>query len=130
MVHTYKMAEVVDEGIENALNLVVLTTERSGNMKKKLKQTIYEAVSTLRNLFVKLKNNFDVKSSKISELEAEVSKVKTELQRVTTDKAEKVHEEPSVITSQEPAGPRLHGAPSVIPRQEPTGPRFWEGVRL
>jgi len=45
----------VDEGIENALNLVVLTTERSGNMKKDFKQTIFEILSTLTNLFVKLK---------------------------------------------------------------------------
>jgi SMC interacting uncharacterized protein involved in chromosome segregation len=66
-------------------------------MKKELKQTIYETVSTLRNLFVKLKNNCDVKSSKICELEAEVSKVKTELQRVKRDNAEKGHGEPSVI---------------------------------
>ena len=72
----------MEEGIENALNLVVLTTDKSGDMKKELKQTIYETVSTTRNLFVKLKNNCDVKSSKICELEAEVSKVKTELQRV------------------------------------------------
>jgi capsule polysaccharide export protein KpsE/RkpR len=42
----------------------------------------------LRNLFVKLKNNCDVKSSKISVLEAELTKAKTELQRLT-DKAER-----------------------------------------
>jgi hypothetical protein len=95
-----KMAEELEKGIENALNLVVLTTDRSGNMKKELKQTIYETVSTLRNLFVKLKNNCVVKSSKICELEDEVSKVKTELQRVKRDKAENGHEETSVISSQ------------------------------
>ena len=71
------MADEVDDGIENALNLVVLKKERSGNIKKDLKQTIFETVSTLRNLFVKLKNNCEVKSSKISELEAEVTKAKT-----------------------------------------------------
>ena len=49
------MADEVDDGIENALNLVVLKKERSGNIKKDLKQTIFETVSTLRNLFVKLK---------------------------------------------------------------------------
>jgi archaellum component FlaC len=98
------MAEELDDGIENALNLVVLTTDRSGNMKKESKQTIYETVSSLRNLFVKLKNNCDVKSSKICELEAEVSKVKTELQRVKRDKDEKGHVERSFIPSQEPAG--------------------------
>jgi hypothetical protein len=51
------MADEVEEGIENALNLVVLTTERSGNMKKDLKQTMFETVSTPRNLFVKPKKN-------------------------------------------------------------------------
>jgi hypothetical protein len=34
---------------------------------------------------------------------------------------------PSVIPSQEPAGPREHGASSVIPRQEPAGLRVREG---
>jgi expansin (peptidoglycan-binding protein) len=80
---TVKMADEVNEGIENALNLVVLTIERSGNMKKDLKQTIFETVSTLRNLFVKMKNNCEVNSSKISELKAKVAKAKTELQRFT-----------------------------------------------
>jgi len=78
------MADEADEGIENALSLVVLTTERSGNMKKDSRQTIFETVITLRNLFIKLKNNCDEKSSKTSEVEAEVTKVKTELQRLTS----------------------------------------------
>jgi hypothetical protein len=47
------MAEVVGEQIENALNLIVSTTEQSGNMKKELKKTIFETVSTLKTLFVK-----------------------------------------------------------------------------
>ena len=53
--HPSKMLDEVGEGKKNALNLVVTTTERSGNMKKELKETIFERVSTLRNLFVKLK---------------------------------------------------------------------------
>jgi len=121
------MADEVDEGIENALNLVVLTTESSGNMKKDLKQTIFETVSTLRNLFVKLKNNCEVKSSKIIELEAEVTKEKTEIQRFT-NKALKVQGAPSVIPCQEPAGPRVHAAPSVTPRQGPAGLTVREGA--
>jgi hypothetical protein len=40
-IHTYviyaKMVDDVSEGIDNALNLVVNTVERSGNMKKELK---------------------------------------------------------------------------------------------
>ena len=123
------MADEVDEGIENALNLVVLPTERSGNMKKDLKRTTFETVSTLRNLFVKLKNNCEVKSSKISDLEAEMTEAKTELQRFT-DKSVKVQGAPSVIPSQEPAGPSVHGALSVTPRQEPAGLRVREGAQF
>jgi Ni,Fe-hydrogenase III component G len=70
------MADDVGEGIEEALNLVV-TTEKSGNMKKQLKETIYETVSTLRDLFDKMKNNCDEKSSIISNLEAEVTQTDT-----------------------------------------------------
>jgi hypothetical protein len=36
----------------NALNLIVSTTEQSGNMKKGLKQAIVETTSTIRNLFI------------------------------------------------------------------------------
>jgi len=121
------MADEVDEGIENALNLVVLTTERSGNMKKDLKQAIFETISALRNLFVKLKYNCEVKSSKMSEVDAEVTKAKTEEQRFT-DKDAKVQGAPSVIPSQEPGGQRVHGVLSVTPRQEPAGLRVRKGI--
>jgi hypothetical protein len=48
------MAHDVNEEIENALNTIATTTERSVNIIKELKHTIYETVSTLRKLFVKL----------------------------------------------------------------------------
>ena len=51
---TAKMADDVQDDIENALNQIASTTERSGNMKKELKQTIYQSVSKLRKLFVTL----------------------------------------------------------------------------
>ena len=56
------------------------TAERSGNMKKELKQTIFETVRTLRNLFVKLKDSRDGKSNTISGLEGRVAKMKAELE--------------------------------------------------
>jgi 3-methyladenine DNA glycosylase Tag len=55
MMDTYKMADEVEDQVENAVNLVVSTTEQSSNMRKALKQKIFETVSTLRSLFVKLK---------------------------------------------------------------------------
>jgi hypothetical protein len=48
-------------------------------MKKDLKLTIFETVSNLRQLFVKLKDSSDSKSSAISELETVVTKMKAEL---------------------------------------------------
>ena len=45
--------------IEEALKEIVKTTDKSGNMKKELKKTIYEHVSTLRNLFVKMKEKLE-----------------------------------------------------------------------
>jgi hypothetical protein len=53
------MADEVWESTENALNTIVTTTERSGNTKK---HTISKTVSTLRKLFVKLKDSSDSKS--------------------------------------------------------------------
>ena len=51
-----KMAEErVTQDIEAALNRIVNTTEQSRNMRKELEKTIYEMVSTLRNLFMTLK---------------------------------------------------------------------------
>ena len=50
-----KMADEVKRSIEDALNKIVHTTDLSGNMKKELKKNIYETVSTLRNIFNKMK---------------------------------------------------------------------------
>jgi pyruvate carboxylase len=69
-----KMADEVEVDIEASLNLVVNTTDRSGNMKTELKQIIYETVSSLRNLFVTLKSKNEIQASKFKELEAQASK--------------------------------------------------------
>jgi len=73
------MANDVDADIADALNTISSTTERSSNMKKELKNIIYETVSTLRKLFSKLKIIEDSKSRKISELETLVANTKAEL---------------------------------------------------
>jgi ElaB/YqjD/DUF883 family membrane-anchored ribosome-binding protein len=51
------MADEACQQIENVLNVMVNTTDKSGNMKKELKKTIHEAVSNLRNLTYNLKSN-------------------------------------------------------------------------
>jgi hypothetical protein len=47
------MADSTGEEVEDALQMIVSTVERSVKMKKELKQTLLHTVSTLRGLFVK-----------------------------------------------------------------------------
>ena len=69
------MAEDVNEGIENALNVIVSTTGSSGNMKKELKN-IFDSVSNLRKLFPKLIETNENNNRKITQLEKMVENTK------------------------------------------------------
>jgi hypothetical protein len=104
-----KMADEVEDEIENALNLVVSTAEQSSNMRKAVKE-IFETVSALRLLFVKIKISGDRKISEIKNLTKKVSKLETELQSCR-EKEAKVHQTPFLADITEPSGPgaRLHG---------------------
>jgi len=60
-IHTYtstrnKVADEVEDRVDDSLNMVVITSEQSSNMIKALKQNIFETVSVLRTLFAKLKD--------------------------------------------------------------------------
>ena len=81
------MANEVSEEIEKALNLIVSNEEQSGNMKKGLKQTIFETVTTFRKLFVKLRNRRNSKTTDISKLEMEVTNLKSELEEFSGKQA-------------------------------------------
>ena len=74
-----KMADEEHQEIENALNTIASSTERSTNMKKELKQTIYENVSILRKLLLKLKEVSNNKTRKITELQTLLATTKAEL---------------------------------------------------
>jgi chromosome segregation ATPase len=80
----------VTREIEEALNKIVNTTDQSGNMRKELKKTIFETVSTLRNLFVTLKVQLEEGKSEKARLESELKDTKTILDecRKTSNKAE------------------------------------------
>ena len=96
-----KMADDVCEGIQNALNLIVSTAERSSNIRNELKQTIFQTVSSLWNPFVQLKDSRDSKTHKITELESQIN-LKTELEASRCVNV-KEHGTPSLSISQEPA---------------------------
>jgi hypothetical protein len=116
----YKMADEVGDQTENALNLIVSTTEQSGNMKKGLKQTIYETISTLRDLFVKIRASRDSKTTEIDKLAKQVTIMKAELEQCN-GKYAKEHRTPSTIYGTEPGDrmAREHGTPYLIPCLEP-----------
>jgi hypothetical protein len=50
-----KSADDEDQHIEDVFNTLVSITERSGNLRKDLKNDILESVSTLRKVFSKMK---------------------------------------------------------------------------
>ena len=120
------MAEVVEEEIKNALNMVVSTAEQSGNMRKVLKEKIFETVSTLRQLFVKLKVSGDQKLSEINNLTKKVSKLEAELQSCKEKQVE-AHQTKSVGDTTEQTGVRasLHCPTSIGPTQESAEAREW-----
>ena len=51
------MADDVNQGIEDALNTIVKLTDQSGDLKKELKKSIHETLSTRRNLIFILMGN-------------------------------------------------------------------------
>ena len=112
------MADEVWEDIATALSTIVATTDKSGNMKKELKNTISETVSTLRKLLVKLKDISENKTKAISDLEKAVTKMRAQYED-GREMSNKGRAAPSVILG----GSRVqvHAAPSVINTQEPAG---------
>jgi hypothetical protein len=72
---TYNMADELKQGIDNALNKIVNTTDQSGNMRKDLKKMIYETVT----LFYKLKETLDDQTKNNNHLEDGATKKNIEL---------------------------------------------------
>jgi hypothetical protein len=67
------MVDDVKEGIENALNVIVSTTESGENMKKELKTKIFDTVIILRKLFVKLLDTNESNAKRITEVEGQAA---------------------------------------------------------
>lgn len=79
------MAEGNEDGLESALVNLVSVTELSGNLKKELKNRILESVSTIRNIFVVLKNELEAKKTENINLVNEVKKVQEDLRHTRTN---------------------------------------------
>ena len=60
------MADEANLQLESALNTLFSITDKSGNLRKDLKRNIDDSVSTLRNIFVNLKNSAEERIGKIA----------------------------------------------------------------
>jgi hypothetical protein len=116
-----KMADELWEEVASALSTIVTTADKSGNLKKELKITIAETVSTLRSLLAKLKSMSESKTKTISELETVVNKMKSQNKDEGLRYCEG-HPAPSFNRNQELACSRDRGQPppSPIPSREST----------
>jgi len=72
------MADEVWEDIATAFSTIVSTTDKSGNMRKELKNTISETVITLRKLLIKLKDISESKTKDISDLQTVVTTMRAQ----------------------------------------------------
>ena len=79
------MAYDVLQGIKDALNKIVNTTDQSGNMKKELKKNIYKKLSTLRNLVNSMQVLLEEEIRQRTQTEKENSALKTELEASRRD---------------------------------------------
>jgi hypothetical protein len=79
-----RMADDVNEGVEGALKCRVSVTERSGKLRTDLKETILEAVRSLRNYYyyAHVQTNIETKTAAHKELEKEVKGSKAAIQRL------------------------------------------------
>jgi len=118
------MADEVWEDIAAALKTIVSTTDKSVNMKKELKNTISETVSTLRKLLLQLKDISESKTKAISDLETAVTKMRVQHED-GRENCNKGCAAPSLIPSHELVGSRAqrYAAPSCNINQEPAGSR-------
>jgi hypothetical protein len=66
------MADDVDQQVEDALYTLVSITEKSGNLRKDLRNDILESVSTLRKAFSKIKTHLENKKEENKKLSEEV----------------------------------------------------------
>ena len=75
-IHGGKMADDVSQQIESALNTIINLTEKIGNLKKELKHSIHESVTTLRKLVFTLKSDLLIKTEEINKTRNEGKQLK------------------------------------------------------
>jgi len=75
------MADDENQEVENAFNKLVSITDKSGNIRKDLKEDILQSVSILMKLFAKMKTRLENKCKENKKLREEVMKITEEMER-------------------------------------------------
>jgi len=73
----FKMASGGEVAVEDALNVLISVTEKSGNLRNNLKKDILKAVSSLRKEFANLRNEIEDKNKLIVDLEMKAAETNT-----------------------------------------------------
>ena len=107
------MADEVDLQFESALNSLLNITEKSGNLRKDLKQDIVDSVSILRCIFTNLKNSADEHIVQITQLEGEVNRMKAKLKESRVANLPERAQPSSGGTGQAPVTGVNHQLPSI-----------------
>jgi len=71
------MASGGEVAVEDALNVLISVTEKSGNLRNNLKKDILKAVSSLRKEFANLRNEIEDKNKLIVDLEMKAAETNT-----------------------------------------------------
>ena len=97
-IHTHiKMAEMKEDLVESALNMLVSVTEKSGNLRNDLKNGILKAVRTLRKSIVSIRKEVEEKNEIISNLEAKAVEANDTIHVLTEERNNVVmHAAPSI----------------------------------
>jgi hypothetical protein len=102
------MADDVSQQIENALNMIVNFTDKSGNLKKELKNSIYEAVGNLIYLIFIIRSNL-LEKTEYNKTSKEVKHLKDALEKKKATSTARLLATSvncnSVLTSRDPAVP-------------------------
>lgn len=84
------MTHDVDQCVENALNVLVSVTDKSGNLRNDLRRDILNSVSELRKSFMELKSEAEERETVIRRLEEEVKKLGGQCTAAASREAEEV----------------------------------------
>jgi seryl-tRNA synthetase len=76
------MASAGEDAVEDALNVLVSVTEKSGKLRNDLRKDILKAVSNLRKEFAKLKSEVEDKNKLIVDLQMKATETNSALKEL------------------------------------------------